>query len=104
MSTENIEKFFRKAEQDSSLQQKIQAIPKEPKERAMAMVTELSVEEGLPFTVEELLTLSKDDLSDSELESVTGGAVPGRLPQKPRNECAKSIAGISEWFSSVFNF
>ncbi len=75
MSAENITLFFEKAEGSEELQEKINDIAEMEQEPQIEALSQLSVEEGLPFTVEEFHNNVPpfSELNDEQLESVAGG-------------------------------
>jgi predicted ribosomally synthesized peptide with nif11-like leader len=75
MST-NIEAFNTKVQNSPELQQKVATLT-EPIQRELAgKLAALSQEAGTPFTSEEFLSATRTELSDAELQGVSGGIIP----------------------------
>lgn len=77
MSTTNITAFFAKAESDAAFSGKINTAIAE------ALAT-LSIEAGTPFTAEEFLASRTSELSEQELNTVSGGMGAGNLLHKAK--------------------
>ncbi len=78
MSAENITLFFEKAKGSAELQEKIDALADLEPEPQMEALSQLSAQEGTPFTVDEFVSHVQEmdemsELNDEELEGVAGG-------------------------------
>jgi predicted ribosomally synthesized peptide with nif11-like leader len=78
MSTKNLAKFIEQLQQDTSLQQRLAAVP--DKEAQSRLAVELGAQLGYEFTTAEVEELrsqrtqeEKGELDDNELEAVAGG-------------------------------
>lgn len=77
MSTENITKFSEAVASDATLGAKIQAIQATAARDTAEKIAALSVEAGTPFTADKFLVNAASvsaELSDEDLEAVSGGA------------------------------
>ena len=95
MSMENARKFYEKVSTDKVLQQKVGQLIKEDPKKMGAVIIKTAKENGFEFTEEEMKAFMTEkaklvnpgqELSDSELESVAGGA--------KRHWIVESIASI----------
>ena len=75
MST-NIEAFNTKVQNSPELQQKVAVITEQIQQELAEKLAALSQEAGTPFTAEEFLSATKAELSDAELQGVSGGILP----------------------------
>ena len=75
MSTENITAFLDKARTDEALKEKLLAINAGTETEASEAISRLAIEVGLPFTAEEFRASQGKDLSDADLEHVSGGGM-----------------------------
>jgi len=76
MST-NIEAFNTKVQNSPELQQKVVTITQQIQHDLAERLAALSQEAGTPFTSEEFLSASTSrELSEAELEGVSGGVIP----------------------------
>ncbi|MEW6357870.1 MAG: Nif11-like leader peptide family RiPP precursor [Planctomycetota bacterium] len=79
MSVENMKAFFKKAEGDKALQEKVKALAKKHKPQSKGAVAELvkiASEAGHKFTAEHVALAqkaAKGQLSDDDLKKVAGG-------------------------------
>lgn len=72
MST-NIAAFNSKVQDSPELQQKVAAITRKIQEDLAGKLAALSQEVGTPFTSEEFLAATKAELSETELDGISGG-------------------------------
>jgi len=75
MST-NIEAFNTKVQNSPELQQKVAALTQQIQQDLAEKLAALSQEAGTPFTSEEFLSTTRTELSDAELQGVSGGVIP----------------------------
>ena len=75
MST-NIEAFNTKVQNSPELQQKVAALTQQAKQALAEKLAALSQEVGTPFTGEEFLSASKAELSEADLDGISGGQLP----------------------------
>ena len=83
MAIETVQQFWSKAEEDESLEAKVQAIPADSdKEQALAEVLRIAAAAGFTFTAADFRAAVKEklaqlhaagQLSDDQLEMVAGG-------------------------------
>lgn len=75
MST-NIEAFTAKVQNSPELQQKVAAATQQLQQELAEKLSAISQEAGTPVSKEEFLDTTKTELSDAELEGVSGGVIP----------------------------
>lgn len=75
MST-NIEAFNTKVQNSPELQQKVAALTLQTQQDLAEKLAALSQEAGTPCTSEEFLGATEAELSDAELQGVSGGVIP----------------------------
>jgi predicted ribosomally synthesized peptide with nif11-like leader len=76
MSTDHIPAFHEKVQNDPVLQQKVAALHERVQRELADKLAALSQEAGTPFTSEEFLSAARAELSDAELQGVSGGILP----------------------------
>lgn len=98
MSADNAVRFVHQIAQDGSLRVRVEAT-KSPDE-----VVRIGREAGYDFTADELriaaVTLRKEELSDSELESVAGG---GYLSDAA-GAVGNTVSGAASWLASKLSW
>jgi predicted ribosomally synthesized peptide with nif11-like leader len=109
MSYDAIGEFFKRAEEDSVLQEGLRAVAEGGADDACGALTALAVEHGFQFTVEELhdalegarRSEGDGELSDDDLEAVAGGVMrsqlhlPMYLPGVPNSRTLVMKYGLS---------
>lgn len=75
MSSQNVQAFIEKANNDPELQERLQAISGSDPD-AEAKLTALSREHGLEFTAEEFFAATPGEISNDELAGISGGVGP----------------------------
>jgi len=81
MSLENVKLFLEEVKESKELQEKLRALPADDVETAVNRCVAIAVEEGFEFTAQELKQVmnesaekaKEEELSDAELEDVSGG-------------------------------
>src|SRR5262245_11134225 len=82
MSSEAVQKFWQKAQQDPALLKKLTAIPPDDQQAAIATLVKVAAAAGFVFTAQEYDAAIKEELtrqhaaaelSDQQLEAVAGG-------------------------------
>jgi len=76
MSLEELSRFGRKALEDPSLRERLEAIPGENEESRLTEIVRLAEAEGFDVTADELQTVARAmdrSLSPDELDAVVGG-------------------------------
>src|SRR5262245_56725149 len=88
MSTEAVQKFWQKAQQDKALQAKLTAIPPEKLQAGVAALVKVAAEAGFLFTAQEYEAAVKKEvarqhaageLTEGQLQQIAGGAAGLRV-------------------------
>lgn len=86
MSASNLKALLEKAAQDTALQARLTQISALSPEAALAEITQISQDYGLPITAQELaaaVSPAPADLTDAELSTISGGLMPPPLSGGP---------------------
>ena len=73
MSSEHISAFQKAVRGNPSLQREVRQIEEKARRVAAEALAQLSAREGLPCTADEFLSSNRNQLSEEQLDSVSGG-------------------------------
>ena len=84
MSADAVRRFWHDVDEDTALRHGVEALitPDNPPQASAAAIVEMAAQHGYDFTVEELkqhVAAASAELSDAELEAVSGGIGAGKL-------------------------
>ncbi len=106
MSEEQLKAFIAKVQADTSLQEQLKAEGADPvsiaKAAGFSITTELT--DYISFQIElEAVAQTPSDLSDDELEAVTGGGSPGWPAGMPQGLIFQAVNELSNLFGKKYS-